>query len=188
MIGESGRRELNESPALHGVVTLAAFAFFWEALGVSGLMPWMSAWASLGTGVLAAAAGVAAMALLIRSGRLPGTRRIRSVAPNIHKVFVLVNVAQVVLIVAAVVVLGRLGLGLQVPAAVCLVVGLHFFPLARSFGQPQYWWTGGLLVALALAGATTLADGGDAAGVRVLIGFGAALVMWATALHLARRG
>ncbi|WP_244501049.1 hypothetical protein [Streptomyces sp. TP-A0874] len=70
----------------------------------------------------------------------------------------------------------------------CLVVGLHFLPLARSFAQPQYWWTGGSLMTLALVGALALADGSDPANVRTLVGFGAAAVLWSTALHVARRG
>ncbi|GAA2625413.1 hypothetical protein [Streptomyces vastus] len=167
---------------------MSVFASMWEILGVSGLIPRVSASALFCAAALAIAAAVISVTLTIRFGALPGPRRTRRVTPNSFRVFGQVNIGQTVAIVAAVMILGRLDLWVYIPAAVCLVVGLHFLPLARSFAQPQYWWTGGLLITLALAGAVTLADGGDAANVRLFIGFGAALVLWATALHVARRG
>ncbi|CAM5742130.1 hypothetical protein SAFG77S_02013 [Streptomyces afghaniensis] len=38
---------------------------------------------------------------------------------------------------------------MAVPAGVALVVGLHFFPLARLYDQWQYRWTAALLTAAA---------------------------------------
>ncbi|MEU1108772.1 hypothetical protein [Streptomyces sp. NPDC005866] len=137
---------------------------------------------------LAAAAAVTAVILTVRFGALPGRRRVRRVAPNSFRVFGQVNIGQSVAVVAAILLLGRLGLWPYVPAVVCMIVGLHFLPLAWSFAQPQYWWTGALLMALALIAVLTLAGGVDAATVRVLLGFGAAAVLWATALHVARHG
>ncbi|AYN44064.1 hypothetical protein D9753_36035 [Streptomyces dangxiongensis] len=109
-------------------------------------------------------------------------------APNSFQVFGQVNIGQTVAVVGTILILGRLDLWLYVPAAVCLIVALHFLPLARSFAQPQYWWTGGLLMALALVTVLSLAGGMDAANARALLGFGAAGILWATALHVARRG
>ncbi|MER7836256.1 hypothetical protein ABTY98_10160 [Streptomyces sp. NPDC096040] len=167
---------------------MSVFASMWEMLGVSGLIPRVSAPAVLCTVALAAAAAVTAMTLTIRFGALPGRRPVRRVAPNSFRVFGQVNIGQSVAVVAAILILGRLDLWLYVPAAVCMIVGLHFLPLAWSFAQPQYWWTGALLMALALTASLTLAGGVDAAHVRVLLGFGAAAVLWATALHVARHG
>ncbi|MBU6536405.1 hypothetical protein HZS56_35915 [Streptomyces sp. A108] len=117
---------------------------------------------------------------------MPGPRHVRRAAVDSFQVFGRVNVGQTVAIVASVMLLGRFDQWVYVPAAVCLVVGAHFLPLARTFAQPQYWWTGGLLMALAPVGAVAL--GGDGANGRVLLGFGAALVLWTTALHVARKG
>jgi hypothetical protein len=185
---ESGRTKLSEDGSLQGAVVMAVFASLWELLGVSGLISRVSTPALSCTAVVAVALAIAAVAFTMRFGRLPGPRRERRPAPDSFRVFGQVNIGQTVAIVVAVLALGRLGLWLYIPAAVCLVVGLHFFPLARSFAQPQYWWTGGLLTALALVAVLVLAGGGAAADVRVLIGFGAALVLWTTALHVARRG
>ncbi|MGW5329665.1 hypothetical protein [Streptomyces sp. NPDC004014] len=188
MINESGTRKLREDRPLQGAVVMSVFASMWEALGVSGLIPKISAPASFCVAALAIAAAVVLVTLTIRFGTMPGPRRARHVAPNSFRTFGQVNIGQTVAIAMAVMVLGRLSLWAYIPAVVCLIVGLHFLPLARSFAQPQYWWTAGLLTALALAGAVTLAGGGDAANVRLLIGFGAALALWTTALHVARRG
>ncbi|WP_327430509.1 hypothetical protein [Streptomyces sp. NBC_01236] len=188
MINESGSRKLSENRPVQGAVIMSVFASMWEILGVSGLIPRVSAPALFCIVALAAAVAVTAVTLTIRFGALPGQRRMRRVAPNSFRVFGQVNIGQTVAVVAAILLLGRLDLWLYVPAAVCLIVGLHFLPLARSFAQPQYWWTGALLMALALAAILTLAGGIGAANVRVLLGFGAAAVLWATALHVARRG
>jgi hypothetical protein len=160
----------------------------WEMLGISGLAPRVPTPALIGIAVLAVALAVAAVTFTIRFGALPGPRRMRQVASNRFRVFGQVNASQAVAIVVAVVLLGRFGQWVYIPAAVCLVVGLHFLPLARTFAQPQYWWTGGLLIALALIGTMTLLGGIDAANSRVLVGFGASVVLWTTALHVARRG
>ncbi|MFE9451711.1 hypothetical protein [Streptomyces sp. NPDC006739] len=167
---------------------MSVFASMWEFLGISGLAPRVSVSALFCVVAVAVAVAVAAVTLTVRFGLLPGQRRMRRTASNSLRVFGQVNIGQTVAVVAAVLVLGRLGLWSYVPAAVCLIVGVHFLPLARSFAQPQYWWTGGLLVFLALTGAVTLSAGGDAANVRALIGFGAAVALWATALDVARRG
>jgi hypothetical protein len=47
---------------------------------------------------------------------------------------------------------------------VVAVVGVHFLPFSRAFGQPMYAWLGSMLILLALAGAAiTLATGSDSA-------------------------
>ena len=75
-----------------------------------------------------------------------------------------------------------------IPPVVCLIVGAHFFPLARLFDQPQYWWTGASLSIVAAAGFITLAAGAGAEVSRVVVGLGAAITLWGTSLHVARRG
>lgn len=72
------------------------------------------------------------------------------------------------------------------PAAACLVVGAHFLPLAQVFDQWQYRWTGLALLATAAIGLALVASGHSDAGVAV-VGFGAALILIATAAHLISR-
>ncbi|MGW1472697.1 DUF7010 family protein [Streptomyces olivaceus] len=187
MIDESGRRKLSGNRPLQGAVAMSVFASMWEGLGVAGIGPRVPSPALSGIAALAVVVAVTAVVLTVRLGRLPGPRRVRRVAVNSFQVFGRVNIGQTVAIVAAVLLLGRFEQWEYVPAVVCLVVGAHFLPLARTFAQPQYWWTGGLLMALALVGAVAL-GGGDGSNGRVLLGFGAALVLWTTALHVARKG
>jgi hypothetical protein len=68
---------------------------------------------------------------------------------------------------------------------VCLIVGIHFLPLARTFAVPAYNWTGGGLIAVALL-TLVLAPGfnwPDSAwlGVPTLA---AAIILWFTAALL----
>ena len=46
------------------------------------------------------------------------------------------------LIALAAILLGQHGLGLWIPFAAALIVGIHFLPLARVFDMPLYYWTG----------------------------------------------
>ena len=57
--------------------------------------------------------------------------------------------AQAAAILAAVAALALSGRPTLVPAAVCLVVGLHVPPLSRLFDQPQFPWTGAGMCLLA---------------------------------------
>ena len=73
----------------------------------------------------------------------------------------------------------------MIPAAVCAIVGVHFFPLARIFDESLYAWTGALLCAVSVGGMIGLAVV-DGQASRAVVGLGAAAVLWATALCLSR--
>ncbi|MBC7500785.1 MAG: hypothetical protein H7315_09850 [Herminiimonas sp.] len=64
-------------------------------------------------------------------------------------------------------------------AAICLIVGLHFFPLARSLPVPLYYWSCALLSVLGLAGllASSLVS-------PPVVAFGAALILWVTVVRI----
>jgi len=70
---------------------------------------------------------------------------------------------------------------LMLPCA-AIIVGLHFFPLARSIPVRLYHATGAGLVIAGLAG--LLLPAADRA---IVVGMGAALVLWATALLITLR-
>ncbi|MFE0171089.1 hypothetical protein ACFWZ2_02135 [Streptomyces sp. NPDC059002] len=192
-----------------GVLILTVFATLWAAVGISGIQ----GGPALVTGAAVLAAGVTAAVVVLsrRSVRQAGARPVayeeqaeeQAADPEPHagpesaggrgdegagnyRRFGLINIAQTVAIVAAVMILGRLGEWILVPPAVCLIVGLHFLPLAGVFGQPPYRWAGLLLVAVAAAGILAFAVGSAPGTVRALVGIGAALVLWATALRVAR--
>ena len=83
-------------------------------------------------------------------------------------------------------VLGSIGEAAFIPSAIAVIVGLHFFPLARGVPMGMYYLTGAALLA---AGVGTLAAPA-VFGVRAL-GLVCGVVLWGTALGLvlrARRG
>jgi len=123
-----------------GVLFLSGFGGLWFLLGLAA-----SQRLSLPT-ACALAAGLAALvagAVLLRrrSAALPPTRLDPEEQRRAGRTFGRVNAAQ-----WAAIVLGRLHLDAYTPAAVTVVVGLHFFPLARLFRSPQHHVTGAALV------------------------------------------
>ncbi|WP_240507478.1 hypothetical protein [Streptomyces kanamyceticus] len=198
MMQEAGNVRPRRGGLMVGVLILTVFAALWAAVGISGIQ---------GNAVLVAVAAVLAVAVTavvftlsrraVREGETRAEREARTDRPELpaspdpevggnYRRFGLINMAQTVAIVAAVMILGRLDAWILVPPAVCLIVGLHFLPLAGVFGQPPYRWAGLLLVAVALAGILASAVGAEPGTVRALVGTGAALVLWATALRVAR--
>ena len=72
--------------------------------------------------------------------------------------------------------LGRYGLGIWIPIAAAVIVGVHFIPLAFVFEVPLYYWTGVLSV-LGMLGCALVHD----AATRVLCaGLVMAGVLWLT--------
>jgi hypothetical protein len=77
-----------------------------------------------------------------------------------------------------------------IPAVTALIVGIHFFPLARLFRVPVYYITGVLLSVLALV---ALLLGLPLAGPSpynwsLFVGVGTTLVLWLTLLSITRFG
>jgi hypothetical protein len=66
------------------------------------------------------------------------------------------------------------GLGLWIPIAIAIIVGVHFLPLAHVFDVPLYYWTGALSV-LGVLGCLLICD----VHTRLLwVGFVMAAVLW----------
>lgn len=62
-------------------------------------------------------------------------------------------------------------------ALVAAVVGGHFLPFARAFQAPVFWWIGGAMAALGLAGAALAALGDPVAGPAGAAAAGAAMLV-----------
>jgi hypothetical protein len=92
--------------------------------------------------------------------------------------FHIINATQWVVILIVGNVLANVGLASWVIAAVILIVGLHFLPLARLFSNPVLYATGAGFILLALVYPFT-APGGPADPVGCL---GAGLILWLSAL------
>jgi hypothetical protein len=167
-----------------GALVLAVFGAVWSAAGASGL----SAFGNAPTIVLAATVGVSVCAVLvaIRSGRRPA-KRVR-LPPGWNRQVGWVNLAELVAIGMAWALLVQAGLPQLLAPVVCLIVGLHFLPLARPFDQPLYRWTGVCLAVVAVIGFVVLAVGIDGGATRSVVGFGAAVTLWTSSFALALRG
>lgn len=169
-----------------GALILALFALVWAAAGASGVAS--AGGASTLVGAVAVALTAVAVVYAVRSGAPGVVQRPRRLPDQWYRRVGRVNLAQFAGIVVAVAVLAWAGAPAFVPPVVCLIVGAHFFPLARLFDQPQYRWTGAGLTVVAAAGLVGLATGASMEAARAVVGIGAALALWATSVHVARRG
>jgi hypothetical protein len=98
--------------------------------------------------------------------------------------FHIINVGQWVVILIVGNVLANMGLGSWVIAAVILIVGLHFLPLAALFSNPVLYATGTAFILLAVI-YPLMAVGGPADPLGCL---GAGLILWLSALWGLLRG
>jgi hypothetical protein len=94
------------------------------------------------------------------------------------RIFKVVNITQWVAILVVGNVLANLGLKEWVLPSAMLIVGLHFFPLAKAFGNAQLHYTGGAMVLLAIA-YPFVVPGGAANPVGCLA---AGLILWTSAI------
>jgi len=120
-----------------GLLVFATAGPAWITWGTSGL----ASAVTMPAIVLALAASVAlyagAVFLLRRAGSLPPNVD-RAAVRTANRVFVIVNVLQILAMVIGSRLLGASGNPEFIPALICLVLGIHFFPLARVFHMPLY--------------------------------------------------
>ena len=100
---------------------------------------------------------------------------------------------EIVLIALASILLSIFQVDRFIAPATALIVGIHFFPLARLFRVPVYSLTGVLLSVLALVALVALLLGWPIAGPSpynwsLFVGVGTTLVLWLTVLYLTRFG
>lgn len=161
-----------------GSIVTALFALLWVLLALGALPPG----AVVAVVVVAVLITVAALYLALRPAAGRMVERTRNQPEGwLHRVG-LVNGAEVAGIIAVVVVAQLLGRPLWIPAAVCLIVGLHFFPLARLFDEPVYRLTGAGLCVAGVAGMVLLAL--DVAAAPLVVGLLAAATLWGTSVRL----
>jgi hypothetical protein len=97
---------------------------------------------------------------------------------NAGRIFNIVNVTQWVAILIVGNVLANVGLKDWVLASAMLIIGLHFFPLARAFGNPLLNFTGAAMILLAI-GYPLIAPGGAANPVGCFV---AGIILWVSAI------
>jgi hypothetical protein len=102
---------------------------------------------------------------------------------HVGRLVAIASALEVIAIVITQNVLIKLHLQTALLPAVVIIVGLHFFPLARGIPVPIYYRTGGALVAVGLL-ALLLPSPVSA----IAAGLGAALVLWSSGIVLVTRG
>lgn len=165
-----------------GAIILSVFALIWALAGASGIGGGAVYW---GIGAVALVISLGAIAFAVRSE--PDRGASRRVAPDWQRRYNLVGIAEGVAILVAIVALIWIDVPGLIPPVVCLIVGIHFLPLESIFGQREYRWTALALCAVAVVGAAMLSFASEEA-VRAIVGFGAAIVLWSTAIVVARIG
>ncbi|MFF9756277.1 hypothetical protein ACF1FC_26450 [Streptomyces sp. NPDC014344] len=139
--------------------------------------------------IVVAALGITAGALYLglRKDARPSPRTV-DLPENWARGAGVVNALELLAVIVVVAAAHASGRPAFVPAGIALVVGLHFFPLARLYDQWQYRWTGALTTAVAAVGAVPALAGPPAGTVQLVVGLACAAVLWVSACHLAVRG
>jgi hypothetical protein len=167
-----------------GAIACWAFGIAWAIWGLTGIA---GGPARIVVGIVALALAGATAVVVFRGD---GSSRPRRLPADWQRRYNLLVLAEFVVIFLASLALGRTGHAELIPMAICLIVGLHFLPLAGLFDMPTYRWTAIALCLVAFAGAGLITvTGADA--VRAVVGFGAAVVLWASAAipsHYPSRG
>jgi len=168
--------------ALGGALVFATFGSAWGAYGAYSLgrtdRPW-----------LLAIPLVIGMILIMGSTKLQ--RRVEALPADLpspeaeqreargRKLFTVVNIAQALAIFIAVQVWSNLHRPEYLAPTIAVIVGLHFFVLAKPMEFPSYVVVGGLLCLVAV-GVPLAAPAGDWTP---LVGLSSAAILWVAALH-----
>ncbi|MFX4294659.1 hypothetical protein [Streptomyces bohaiensis] len=172
----------NPLPGTRGSgMILALFGAVWWWVG-SVVLNGPARPAALAVGVL-----VALVLLVLAARRLDGTGE-REAYERSSRTFAWCNAGQGIGIGVVIVAGNVTGHQNLIPAFIAVVVGVHFFPLARPFGHPEYRWTGGLLVLVGAVCSVVALAGAPVTGVLTAAGAGSALVLWSTTVWYLRRG
>jgi hypothetical protein len=168
-----------------GLLVFATAGPAWIAWGTSGL----AGAVTIPAIVLALAAGVglyAGAVFLFRRARYLSSEVDRAAARAANRVYLIVNVLQVLATVVGSGLLGASGNPEFIPALVCLGLGIHFFPLARIFHLPLYARMATAQCVLALVGAAGALLTGRHGLATIVPAIGAGLTLFAGGFLLLR--
>lgn len=159
-----------------GNLFLACFGMAWIVLGLNSAQK-LTPLALTRLSCFLLAVIIASIYILQRThGSLDRSHAKRTAQKKINRQIGLVNFLQWSLIFAVVFGLPRLGLARWIVPAIILIVGLHFFPLAKLFKAPMHYVVGAIVVAWAIIYPILFSAGnGDSIGA---IGMGA--ILWAS--------
>lgn len=161
-----------------GIIFFAAFGLLWLLLGLHALLGMRLAWMA----PVFAAGGLLFSAGLKRIRQAPRPGIVTEHTARLRRGFRLVNTVQWVACIGGAVLLTALREGEWIVPSIMLIVGLHFFPLARLFARNSHYVTGAALSLLAVTYPFTSPQGPLNPYGPILAG----LILWASALYLLR--
>ncbi len=176
-----------------GIFNMAGFAFYWAALGVSGLPAPFVAPGLLIAFVISGFAFAGGSRLRLQANSLPTGNWGEDQVRRIRRAFLLVGAGEGLGIGITVLICGVVARHWEwLGPAIAFPIGLHFLALARLFRVPVYHLTGAALFAVGLVTVLVVPDHATVSGQlaflagapaplwRLVPGIGAALVLWVT--------
>lgn len=163
-----------------GAAICAGFAALWAVTGTRG---WPAPFAEViyAIAFLVTALLLAGCVQLVSRARHLPRRSDPAAARRRTGWFLLVVLLEIVAINVIVLTLAMHHLDAYQMPAIALVVGLHFFPLARVFAMPHYVLTGAVMTAASIGGIALLVIGSDARLCNTGVDFACAAILWTTA-------
>ncbi|MFS0728261.1 hypothetical protein [Paenibacillus sp. 1P07SE] len=178
-----------------GVMFMALFGTMWAFTGFGGLQV-LGSTALITIPLLPGTTLFMAGLFLVRtSRRLPPQADTTDAAAGkkTKRLFNLIFAVQGIAIAITVLLCVNTGRSELIPIIIALIVGLHFFPLARLFQVRLYYGTGGLLCLAAVAtwlflpAELTIGDY-EIATYLTVTGFSSAIILWGSGLAIWRMG
>lgn len=162
-----------------GLLFLVGFGLVWFVVGLAGLDLSGAALLTVALGYAGSAAVVAGLVYrFVKVSAIPQQPE-TDWQGRFNRVGIIQGLA-IGLAVALLILGNQPGL---IPPVVCLIVGLHFFPLANIFGVSLYRITAAALCIVAVAGLIVAWTEGRESS-QAVVGVGAAVALWLTAVAL----
>jgi hypothetical protein len=179
-----------------GVAIGAMFGAFWAELAAKRLPPILSTTYDVITLLMVAALAIGAVRLVLVARRSPAPRdpvnaEQPRVGPGMWWLWMLVSLAEAVVIGQVLNLLATHHLHAYMLAAVAVIVGLHFFPLSRIFRAPEYMLAAVAMTAVGCIAISAMAAGFDLGGParwNIVIGTVCATAIWGTCVRGLRQG
>lgn len=160
-----------------GTLIMTGFGAWWVFAAMNSING-LQLWVYIAAAIIPAAIAGLAISRLRRLPNLPGNA---STATNqMGRNFRIVLMAEMLLIVVAIVALGRGGHPDLITVAIAVIVGLHFLPLAAIFRVPLYYTTGIVITAWTVICLIFLRS----LSRTISVAIGCGLVLWLTSLIL----
>ncbi|MFJ7362939.1 DUF7010 family protein [Peribacillus frigoritolerans] len=174
-----------------GVIFMAVFGTLWAGTGVMGLQGWGFPYVELAAIFVGIIMVIVGISLIHASQKMSnqvsedGARRLKRIGFLFNMVFI----AEGLLIGIAIAICNLINQTDLIPGVIAIIVGIHFLPLASLFQIKVYYATGVLLCLLALITLLLVPDTVMVGEHQILaplslLGFGCALILWATGLTL----